>query len=71
MFTTLRNHISAIYKKDYKRDLANYKTISLLNLDYKIYTNSFELNAKKRLATIVGEHQSEDFKNRIILLLYS
>ena len=24
---------------------------------------------KKHLATIIGEHQSEDFKNRIILLL--
>ena len=32
--------------KDSKRDIANYKLISLLNLDYKIYTNSFESNAK-------------------------
>ena len=29
------------------------------------------MNAKKHLATIIGEHQPEDFKNRIILLLYS
>ena len=40
------NQISAIRKKDYKRDIANYRPISLLNLDIKIDTNSFELNAK-------------------------
>ena len=52
-----RNHISAICKKDCKRDIANYRPITILNFTFKL------------LATIIGEHQSEDIKNRIILLL--
>ena len=35
-------------KKNYKRDIANYGPISLVNLDYKTCTNS---NAKK-IATV-------------------
>ena len=46
---TFVNHISAIYKKDYKKDVANCRPISLLHLDYKIYTNSYESNAKNIL----------------------
>ena len=38
--------MSSIYKKDYKKDIENYRLISLLNLDYKIYTNSYESNAE-------------------------
>ena len=57
-----------MYKKDYKKVIASYRPISLLNLDYKFYTNSYESNAKKHLATVIGEHQSEGIKNRITLL---
>ena len=55
------------YKKKIITEIANYRPISLLNLDYKAYTNYFELNAKRHLATIICEHQSEDSKVRIIL----
>ena len=30
--------ISAIYKKGHNKDIANYRPILLLNVDYKIYT---------------------------------
>ena len=44
--------ISVIYKKDDKKDIANYVHISLLNLDYKIYTSTNILLGENRLAAI-------------------
>ena len=39
--------ISAIYEKGDKKDFKNYRSILLLNLDYKIYTKILkESNAK-------------------------
>ena len=55
-------------KKDYKKGIADYRPISILNLYCKIYTNSFESNAKKHLDTVIVEYQSEDTKNRVALL---
>ena len=78
MFTTLRvslapllleqeSYICHISKKYFKKDIANYRPILFLNLDNKIYTNSYEWNGKK-LATKKSEHQPEDTKNRVTLL---
>ena len=33
-------------KKDYKKDIARYRPILILNLDRKLYTNSYESKAK-------------------------
>ena len=40
------SYIPGIYKKDYKKDVTNYRPISLLNLEHKIYTSYYESNAK-------------------------
>ena len=40
--------ISTIYKNGDKRDIGNYRLISISNLDYKNFTsNSWESNAEK------------------------
>ena len=59
--------ISVIYKKGDKKDIANYRLISLLNLDYKIYTNILKNRMHKILDQIIGENQIATIKNRTIL----
>ena len=58
--------ISFIYIKGDQKDIANYRPVSLLNFDYKIYTIIFK-NRMQTLDAIIGEKQSAGTKNSSIL----
>ena len=59
--------ISVIYKKGDKKDIENYRPISLLNLDYEIYTTILKHRMQQTLDNIIGENQTAAIKNRTIL----
>ena len=63
--------ISIIYKKSDKKDIANYRPISLLSLDYKIYTTILKNGIEQTLHNIIGENQTAAIKNRTILHILS
>ena len=50
------------YTKGDKKDTANYRLISLLNLDYKFILLILKNQMRKTLVTIIAEHQSEASK---------
>ena len=62
-----REIIPVIYKKGDKKDIADYKPISLLNLDYKIYTKIFKNCMRKTLHVMMRENKFAAIKNRVLL----
>ena len=59
--------ISVIYKNGDKKDIANYRLISLLNLDYKIFTTILKNRMQRTLDNMIGQNQTAAIKNRTIL----
>lgn len=51
-------HISLIYKKGDKRQLSNYRPISLLNVDYKILARVLSNRLKLVLPNIISSSQT-------------
>ena len=59
--------ISVIYPKGDRKDIANYRPISLLNLDYKIFTAILKNRMQQTLDNIIDENQTAAIKNGTIL----
>ena len=59
--------ISVIYKKGDKKDMANYRPISLLNLDHKSFTTILKNRMQTTLDDFIGSNQTAAIKNRTIL----
>ena len=58
--------ISPIYKKKDPDDIANYRPITLLNTDYKIFTKALSLKLADAAPSIIHPDQAGFLKNRSI-----
>ena len=56
------------YIKGHKKDIGNYRPISLFNLVYKIILLIHKNQMQKTLVNIIGKHQLEAIKNVKILV---
>jgi len=60
-----------VHKSDDKRDLKNWRPISLFNLDYKIGSKALSLRLSKVLEVIIDSDQSCSVPNRSIFFEFS
>ena len=59
--------LSVIYKEGDQKDIASYRPISLLNLNYKICTATLKNRMQQTLDNTIGENQTAAIKNTTIL----
>ena len=64
--TLMEAIISCIYKKGDKKDISNWRPISLTNVDYKILTKILSRRFLDILPKIIHENQTAFIKNRTI-----
>ena len=55
-----------LYKKKDRRDIANYRLITLLNSDYKIFTKALAVKLAKTVPAIIHESQASFIPERRI-----
>ena len=61
-----RGILSLIYKKNDKTDLSNWRSISLLNTDYKLLAHVLAARLKKVINKIISPEQTGYIKGRFI-----
>jgi exonuclease III len=61
-----RGILTLIYKKGAADNLANYRPITLLNTDFKIFSKSLADALKRAMQNVIGEHQTAYLEGRLI-----
>ena len=59
--------ISCLYKKGDREDISNWRSISLLNYDNKIYTKILENKIQSTLENIIDPKQAAAIKGKTII----